>query len=148
MWLNSFSRTSLACPTSVLALTESPNLPFTIENTVLVCLVTLVLVLLACNSPPDPFFACQSEAAEVVKVLLAYPATFDVHDGVETYSRLKPTSKVFKHRDGYWRITTDLVFGVKNAFGVPSNFQVFYEAHMLDGKCTIVHLGEPGRWDG
>ena len=111
----------------------------------LVCLVALVL--LACNSPPEPFFACQLEAARAVKRLVPFPSTFDVHDGSETYSQVKRWSGVSKHREGYWQINTGLVFGVENAFGVPSNFLVRYQAHMLDGECDIVKLEDQIPWE-
>ena len=102
-------------------------------------LVTLSIV--ACGSTPL-YTHCSSDAKQTIKRQLQYPSSFDEH-GMLTTSEMRERSSVYGNEVDGWEINTAIIFGAKNAFGVKSDFKVWYLASVNpDGKCVEIVLDD------
>ncbi len=97
----------------------------------------------ACTGESEPpFYACSYEAKQAVKRNLTFPSTFDEHDML-TFSKGDDLSIISRVGDKGWNIRTMMVFGSKNAFGVQSDYLVWYDGRAdEDGNCTGVILDD------
>ena len=95
------------------------------------------------SEPSEPeFYACSYEAKQAIKRRLAFPSTFDEH-GLITSSKGQDLSIITRVGNQGWDIRTVMVFGSKNAFGVRSDYLVWYDGRVdEDGNCTGVVLDQ------
>ena len=103
---------------------------------ILLGLVALSIV--ACGSTP----LYSHYAKQAIKHQLQYPSSFDEH-GMLTISEMRERSSVYGNEVEGWEIETAIIFGAKNAFGVKSDFKVWYLANVNpDGKCVDIVVDE------
>ena len=106
---------------------------------ILLGLVALSIV--ACGSTPL-YTHCSYDAKQAIKRQLQYPSSFDEH-GMLTTSEMRDWSTVYGNEVDGWEIDTAIIFGAKNAFGVKSDFKVWYLANVNpDGKCVKIVLDD------
>ena len=106
---------------------------------ILLGLVALSIV--ACGSTPL-YTHCSYEAKQAIKRQLQYPSSFDEH-GMLTTSEMRERSSVYGNEADGWEIETAIIFGAENAFGVKSDFKVWYLANVNpDGKCIEIVLDD------
>ena len=73
---------------------------------------------------------------------MAFPSTFDEHNMLTTRKEMD-LSTISRVGDKGWDIRTVMVFGSKNAFGVQSDYLVWYDGRVdPEGNCTGVLLGD------
>ena len=108
---------------------------------ILILLGLIALSIAACGSTPL-YTHCSYDAKQTIKSELQYPSSFDAH-GMLTTSEMRDWSTVYGNEVDGWEIETAIIFGAKNAFGVKSDFKVWYLAYVNpDGKCAEIVLGE------
>ena len=101
----------------------------------------VALSIAACESTPR-YTHCSYDAKQAIKSQLQYPSSFDEH-GIWTTSEMRERSSVYGNEVDGWEIETAIIFGAKNAFGVKSDFKVWYLASVNpDGKCVEIVLGD------
>ena len=91
----------------------------------------------------DPLhYHCSYDAQQVVKRHLAFPSTFDEHVSLSN-SKARRLATVMGDGDRGWSIHTPMVFGTKNAFGVQSDYLVWYTATVdAEGDCTGIEIDQ------
>ena len=88
------------------------------------------------------WFSCQLDAERAIKKRLAYSATFDEHV-METSIISKDRAIITGDGERGWNINTVMIFEVQNAFGVQSDYLVWYDAQVSpNGDCRGIRLGE------
>ena len=93
------------------------------------------LAFAACGTSEPEFYHCQYDAELAVKRQLNFPATFDLHSTDTTRAGMDVAIITGDEVEG-WRINAPLIFGAENAFGVKSDYRVFYTANVQpDGTC-------------
>lgn len=93
------------------------------------------------SEPTEPeHYACSYKAQQAIKHNLAFPSTFDEHEML-TSSESRERAYTVRVGDRGWDIRTIMIFGSQNAFGVQSDYSVWYEGRVdNDGNCTGVIL--------
>ena len=106
---------------------------------ILLGLITLSIA--ACETTPL-YTYCSYEAKQAIKRQLQYPSSFDEHRMLTT-SEMRDWSTVYGNKVDGWEIDTAIIFGAKNAFGLISNFKVWYLAYVNpDGTCVEIVLDD------
>ena len=101
------------------------------------------IVFSACSGVSTPQdYHCQYDAEERIKARLQYPSTYDEH-GLLTRQKMKDLATVDGNKEDGWTITTAIMFGAKNAFGVQSDYLAWYTAEVsAEGKCGQIMLDD------
>ena len=106
----------------------------------LALILALSLVVASCGPSTPVHYHCSYDAKQSIKKHLAFPSTFDEHVSLSN-SKARSFAAVMGNEDSGWSIRTPMVFGTKNAFGVQSDYLVWYTATVdTEGDCTGVTL--------
>ena len=91
------------------------------------------------SEPED--YECRYDAEQAIKRQLAFPSTFDEHE-LLTSQMSMDRSIITGDEERGWHIRSLIIFGTKNAFGVQSDYLVWYDGTVNpEGECTGVTLG-------
>ena len=121
-----------------MAASSKPSLWKTSSVIFLLVLCTLI----ACGPSAPQVYECQSVAVRAIKKNLAFPSTFDTH-GLLTSEKAHDLAVIRGDEEYGWTIRAPVIFGVKNAFGVQSDYMVWYDGTVnQEGNCTGVRLGD------
>ena len=106
-------------------------------------LLLLAAFLAGCGPGEAQHYDCNHAAQQVIKGRMPSSSTFDEHSTL-TSSMSQDEARITGDAERGWIINTVMVFGVKNASGVQTDYLAWYEGRVdKERNCSIIWVGDP-----